>query len=384
MFNFRPESFNEIISFQSIIVFMIITGTAFVCAYFVYPIIIYLSHVKRLSQAPNERSSHTMITPVLGGIGIFIGFIFSAAVGLFFLLPNLNLLVLVTIFLSSFALFVIGLKDDILPTKALKKLIAQIIVASFIVFITKNEINSLQGLFGIYELPELVSSIFTVFVFVVIINGLNLIDGIDGLAGLQSIVIMLMFGVYFALNNEFTLTLIACCLVGALIAFLFFNFSSQRKIFMGDCGSIFVGFIIAYFAVAALNVDTKMVCEYELKNSAVIVMSILSYPLLDTLRVFIIRIYAKSSPFSPDRNHMHHLLIDMGMKHRNASVGITLYTIILTSVAISLNFLEVNQHFFTMAFIVVVCISVVLIICRLKKCHAVKLLNDSSLPKKKD
>lgn len=359
MLNYQPEFFNGVLGVKSILYYLFITVSAIFCSYFVYPTIIYLSYLKRLAQPPNARSSHTKKTPVLGGVGIFIGFIISGAIGLFLLHPHLNLLVLIAVFFGCFILFGVGITDDILPIRAMKKLITQILVATFIVLVTKNEIASLQGLFGIYELPKLVAIIFTVFVYIIIINGFNLIDGIDGLAGLQTIVLTGLFGSYFAMNNRFTLTLLACCLFGAMLTFLYFNFSKRRKIFMGDSGTLFVGFLIAYFAVASLNIASQ-VKHYELKNSAVLVMSILSYPLIDTLRVFAIRIYHKRSPFSPDRNHLHHVLIDMGIKHSHASIYITIYTVLITALALSLNYLGINVHFIIMVAIVVACLVVLL------------------------
>lgn len=355
MLNLESELLDGVVNIKQIISYLIITGSAFICSYFVYPTIIYLSHIKRLSQEPNERSSHVKKTPVLGGIGIFIGFIMSAAIGLFLLHQNLNLLNLIVVFFSCFALLVVGLKDDILPVKPLQKLAIQILVASFIVLITKNTINSPQGLFGVYELHNTVSICFTIFVFVIIINAFNLIDGIDGLAGLQSLISTGLFGIYFAVNNRITLTLLACSLAGALIAFLFFNLSNRRKIFMGDSGSIFVGLLIAYFSVAALKTST-VTPLYEFKNSAVLVMSVLCYPLVDTLRVFIIRICNKRSPFSPDRNHLHHILIDLGLRHRHASICISMFTIIITVISLSLNHLDINSHFIIMVSIVLACI----------------------------
>lgn len=365
MFNFQPEYFNGTIGLVPLAIYILITGVAFFCAYYVYPTIIYLSHIKNLSQAPNTRSSHTVKTPVLGGVGIFIGFLLSAAMGFFLLHPNLNLLTFIAVFLGCCMLFIVGLKDDILPIRALVKLMAQIGVSCFIICITKNEIASLQGLFGIYEMPSIMVGILTVFVYVVIINGFNLIDGIDGLAGLQSIMLSSMFGIYFAINNLFTITLLACCLLGALIAFLYFNFSKRRKIFMGDSGSIFVGFLMAFFTVFALKMTEENTVLY-IKNSAVVIMSMLSYPLIDTLRVFSIRMYNRCSPFAPDRNHLHHVLIDLGIRHRNASIGINLYTLTVTGLALSLNFLEINTHFIIMTLIVITSVGILLLISRLK------------------
>ena len=128
---------------------------------------------------------------------------------------------------------------------------------------------------------------------------------------------------------------------------------------MGDSGTLFVGLLIAYFAVAALKIAT--VSEFDgFRNSAVLVMSILSYPLIDTLRVFAIRIYNKRSPFSPDRNHLHHVLIDMGLKHSHASICITMYTLVITALSLSLSYLGINVHFIIMIAIVIGCLIVLL------------------------
>lgn len=342
------ELFSNLIVIKTLSSYVLTVFAAFICAYLAYPLIVFLGHSKKLHAMPNERSSHKRQTPFLGGVGLFMGFMIASSIGIMFLHPQLNLLTLVAVYIACFTLFLIGLKDDIIPTRATVKLVLEILVGVFVITVTHNQVLSLQGLAGISMLPIWGSFVFSLFVMVVIINALNLIDGIDGLAGVQSLIFTICFGAYFALNNRVTLAILSCCLGGALIAFLFFNLSNKRKIFMGDSGSIFVGFLMAYFAIAFLNMNSSEITRLPLQNSPVVIMSLLSYPLLDTLRVFTIRLLDKRSPFSPDRNHIHHLIIDLGLSHKAATVSIAIFTIAMTSISIALSHLEINLHLFVM------------------------------------
>ncbi len=239
-------------------------------------------------------------------------------------------------------IFLLGLKDDIVSIDPYKKLIGQIIAAFLVVIWGKIQINNLHGLLGIHHLPYLVGVLLTVFVIIVIINSFNLIDGIDGLAGGIGVIASLTFGTLFLLRGDYPLAIISFSLTGSLLGFLRYNFS-PASIFMGDSGSLVVGFVLSILCIELLNreqiSDTNLIYF-----TPPIALAILIIPLADTLRVFIIRIMQKKSPFHADRNHIHHLLLQIGFNHRKASI--TLYTVnalfIVMSVivaGIGLNFL---------------------------------------------
>jgi hypothetical protein len=207
---------------------------------------------------------------------------------------------------------------------------------------TDVRINNFNGLLGIYEIPYVVSVVFTLFVFILVINAYNLVDGIDGLAGSLAIIASVSFGIFFVINNQYLLLLVSFVLTGALIGFLRYNLSDKLKLFMGDSGSLFIGYLLAYQGVSFLYLNSLENITFHIPNAPVILLAALSFPLLDTLRVFAIRIREKRSPFTADRNHIHHRLLDIGCTHKEATLGISIASILVILVAVSLAFSQVN------------------------------------------
>ncbi|MCX2764289.1 undecaprenyl/decaprenyl-phosphate alpha-N-acetylglucosaminyl 1-phosphate transferase [Aquimarina muelleri] len=302
---------------------------------------------------PNKRSSHIKITPTLGGISFFYTLIFA----LFFLkgwdkydeaiyfIPGLTIL------------FIVGLKDDLVVLSPYTKLIAQLVS---ILFILSNEsfmIHSLNGFFGVYEIPIYVYYIVGGFMMLTIINAYNLIDGIDGLAAIVGIVILMIYTTIFYITNEYFYVLLCLTLNGCLIAFLSFNLSSSRKIFMGDTGSLIVGFIIGTLTLKflALSPESYDSLPFLLENVPLIAISILIVPLFDTARIFTIRLANKKSPFSPDRNHTHHILIDyFKISHKQASFIIGGFNLIFVIIFILLGSSSYNFYLVLILIITVI------------------------------
>ena len=177
---------------------------------------------------------------------------------------------------------------------------------------------------GLYELPEIFSLILTYFTVIVVINSFNLIDGVDGLAGMLGFMATSILGLYFLRIDLIQYAIFSFAIAGSLAAFLIFNFQ-PAKIFMGDTGSLLIGLISAILVIKFINVSNSPAVIMPLESSPAIGFSILLIPLVDTLRVFAIRIFHHRSPFSPDRNHVHHLLLDRGYTHQK--VTFTLVTI---------------------------------------------------------
>ena len=198
------------------------------------------------------------------------------------------------------------------------------------------------GLLGINFIPKGLAIIFTTFVYVLVINAYNLIDGIDGLASGLAITIFGFCGFIFITNNHCIDGFISIASIGGLVAFTRYNLSSDRKVFMGDTGSMVIGLLIAYQIISLLSSEHITAINYKTSNMPIVVLALLSYPLYDTLRVFIIRIREKKSPFSADRNHIHHKMIDLGLTHIQASSFIILYTIIIGFTAIIIEQLDIN------------------------------------------
>ncbi|MCE7039498.1 MraY family glycosyltransferase [Dyadobacter sp. CY312] len=292
------------------------------------PVIINLSNLLHLTAKPGFRSSHQTETPTLGGIAIF-----ASSLIAYFLWPHsentLDSNIINLSMTGVIILFFLGLKDDILAVDPTKKLIIQIFASLILVAMGNFKIDHFYGIFGIDAVPDIVSIPLTVFVFIAIINAINLIDGIDGLAGGISLIAGLGFGIWFILNDHFSFGCLAFAMSGSLLGFLRFNFSRTSKIFMGDTGSLIVGYLLSIFAVEFLSLNVGYLHDPNAYfNAPIIVMVLLIVPIFDTLRVFIVRIVKGGSPFIADRNHMHHILIDSGLNHFWASFTLWMVTIL--------------------------------------------------------
>lgn len=280
------------------------------------PSIIKIAEIKHLFDEPDGRKLHISRTPTLGGIAIFAALIFS----LTFWSTQNDIVELQYIICSVILLFFIGIKDDLFNLVAIKKLLGQLLASFILVHYAGIKITTFYGLFGIDDLVPIASYVLSIFTIVVITNSLNLIDGIDGLAASVGILGSLTFGCWFFSAGVTQYAILASCMVGALIGFLYYN-SSPAKIFMGDTGSLIVGVILSILAIKFIEMNRVLDRFHPNKvlSVPVVTLGILVIPLFDTLRVFTIRILQGRSPLSADRNHIHHLLLDMGFSHMGAT-----------------------------------------------------------------
>jgi UDP-N-acetylmuramyl pentapeptide phosphotransferase/UDP-N-acetylglucosamine-1-phosphate transferase len=316
-----------------------------------YPVIIYVSKTKNLMDEPEERRVHSEKVPNLGGMGLFITF----SLTLLLFVPFINSTVsdlsnLLSLLSATIILLFLGIKDDLVLMTAKKKFVIQLIAVSMVCLLQDVRITDFHGLLGVGELPYFVSVLFTVFVFVLVINSVNLIDGIDGLAATISILASLAFGTAFFMADDFMMTLLSAVLIGSLIGFLKYNFSEHRKIFMGDCGSLIVGFLLAYQGIKFLNINPENVQFYNSNNSSILLLAILSYPLFDLLRVFVVRMMQKKSPFLADSNHIHHRLLRLGLNHKQSTFLLFVSNLTLIVISFFASDLQIN-----ISLIIVVC-----------------------------
>ncbi|MBS9461259.1 undecaprenyl/decaprenyl-phosphate alpha-N-acetylglucosaminyl 1-phosphate transferase [Flagellimonas sp. 389] len=300
---------------------------SFLLVYLTIPKIIGVVEYKRLMDDPNSRSSHKDRTPTLGGVAFYFTLIFA-----FFFIKNWQVSNEVIYIIPGLTiLFIVGLKDDLVVLSPGSKLIAQTLAIAFVLANNSFVIESLNGFLNIYEIPYFLYLVIAGFLMLTIINSYNLIDGIDGLASIVGIVIMVIYTTIFYLSEEYFFALLSITMNACLMAFFGFNISSDKKIFMGDTGSLIVGFIISVLTLKflALKPDSYEGLPFLLENAPLIAISILIVPLFDTARVFTIRIANKRGPFSPDRNHVHHVLIDFwGLSHKQASFIIGCFNIL--------------------------------------------------------
>ncbi len=291
---------------------------SFAITFFSIPVIIRIAEQKNLLDIPDERKIHTKSIASLGGFGIFAGFILSCLVAIS--LPSVANFQY--IFAAGFIIFFLGLKDDILIIAPIKKFIGQVLAALLVVYKGGIQINDMHGFLGIHQLPEAISLLLTLFTVLVVINAFNLIDGVDGLAGSLGLMVTLLLGLYFLKIEMFPYAILSLSLTGSLAAFLIFNVS-PAKIFMGDTGSLLIGLIVSILVIQFINIAPGN-STFSIDSSPAIGFSLLIIPLLDTLRVFGMRMINRRSPFSPDRNHIHHLLLDKGLSHKAVTCSLVI------------------------------------------------------------
>ncbi len=306
---------------------LLTASVSFVITFLAIPVIINIADQKKLFDLPDERKIHPKPIASLGGVAIFAGFTLSALLSIQGKLsPEFQYF-----FAAALVIFFLGLKDDLVILSPIKKFVGQLIAASILIHLGKFRIDSLHGLFGVEKVPEAFSLAITYLTIVVVINSFNLIDGVDGLAGSLGTVSMVVFGIYFFLINQQPYSLLAFAMAGSLVAFLIFN-HQPAKIFMGDSGSLMIGLVSSILVIRFINVADTNVVPVKIISCVAVAISILIVPLLDTLRVFGFRIINGKSPFTPDRNHFHHLLLDKGFSHASITficVSLNVFFILL-------------------------------------------------------
>ncbi len=316
--HFKPhfQRFTAIVERKSNFMGNIIIGViiAFIISFYAIPIIIQLADQIKIFDIPDERKVHKKPIPSLGGLGIFIGFMMALL-----LAPSIPAMAgkLQYFYASFLVVFFYGIKDDILKLRPMKKIIGQLIVSVILIFKAGLAITNLYGFLGVSFIIESFSYMLTLMTIIVVMNAFNLIDGIDGLAGSLGILSCSVFGLFFYLNGDMFFSMLGFVVASSLFAFLIYNYS-PAKIFMGDTGSMLLGLVNAILAIhyietaatsSTLLINTKL-------NPPAMAFGVLAVPLLDTLRVFSIRILHGHSPFFPDRKHLHHLLLDRGFNHK--------------------------------------------------------------------
>jgi UDP-N-acetylmuramyl pentapeptide phosphotransferase/UDP-N-acetylglucosamine-1-phosphate transferase len=230
-------------------------------------------------------------------------------------------------------IFFVGIKDDILILSPMKKFMGQLFVAAILMFKAKLLITDMGGFLGLQTINETSSYFLTLFTIVVIINAFNLIDGVDGLAGSLGFITSAVFGIFFLINGNIPYAIFSFGFAGSLLAFLIYNFH-PAKIFMGDTGSMLIGLVNSILVIKFIQ-SAPGYATYPIIAAPAVGFAIMLLPLMDTLRVFGIRIIHGRSPFSPDRNHIHHLLMDKGMNHKM----VTLTCVAINSIFIVTGFL---------------------------------------------
>lgn len=311
----------------------------------IIPRILVISHKKRLYDVPDARKVHTMPVPRLGGLSFFPVILMSMFLVIGFRLYfwdmdtsslSFNMLYeYLFLFVGMTLLYLVGVCDDLVGAGYRYKFAVQI-AAALLLVLSGNWFDSFGGLFGIYSVPVWVGVPFTVFIVVYITNAINLIDGIDGLASGLCCIALSVLSVIFFLRGQYVYALLAVCTLGILMPFwcynVFGNANRGHKLFMGDAGSLTLGYVIS-FLIIHMSVTNEV--SPTLSNPyMVIAFSTVLVPLLDVIRVVLHRLREHKNPFLPDKNHFHHKLLRTGMRVRVVMVciiAISAFFILLNS-----------------------------------------------------
>lgn len=292
-----------------------------ICGFVFTPAILDFCKRKNLYDIPSARKIHKTSVPRLGGIAFIPSMMTSFIILLAFFAYSKEQQIVVNIwsagfFIGAMILYIVGIIDDLIGLKAKTKFIAQIAAACLLPF-AGLYINNLYGLFGIYEIPYIIGVPLTVFIIVFIVNAINLIDGIDGLASGLALLALIGFLVYFVHYDVFihSYCILVAGLIGALIAFMYFNLHGETekntKLFMGDSGSLTLGFALGFLAIKCAMDNTAI---WPTRPEAIIVpISLLFVPAADVVRVTLYRICHHQPLFMADKNHIHHKLMRTGM-----------------------------------------------------------------------
>ena len=289
----------------------------FMLSYFLIPKIRAKALKLNLKDTPDIRSSHTIPVPTFGGVVFYISYILI----LFFAQSLDSNHVSITLIASISILFFTGLLDDLRNLSPKIKFLCQIIGVAVLMFQPDFRILSFHGFMGIYEIPLYVSVGGSMFFLLGLINAFNLIDGIDGLTGITGVIVASFYSYMLYNLGYFFYLSISLATIATLLAFLRFNFSNKRKIFMGDTGSLVIGLVLGILTLKLLSVadDAYSSLSFYRSQLPLFLIAVLFVPLLDTMRVMFLRLTSGVSMFKPDRNHLHHIIVDFGLSHRKAS-----------------------------------------------------------------
>ena len=286
----------------------------------IHPVVVYVARKKRVYDNPNERKLQRNPVPLLGGVAVFIGMLAGLVTAHFLV----GVGEYVPEFIAMVIMLAVGTLDDVKGLSPYLRFVVEIAIVVLLMFMTGISLNDFQGLWGVGEIPSYISVPLTIFAVVGIINAINLIDGVDGLSSGFCIMASLLFGALFYTVGDSAMTAVALVSVGALLPFFFHNvFGKNSKMFIGDGGTLMMGVIIASYVVHIISAGSK--CEVLIAKGFGVIpfsLAVLAVPVFDTLRVMTARIMRHTSPFYPDKTHLHHLFIELGYSHAGVTVSV--------------------------------------------------------------
>ncbi|MFA8450675.1 MAG: glycosyltransferase family 4 protein [Bacteroidales bacterium] len=289
---------------------------AFIFSLMFIPPVVIISRFKRLLDIPSGRHVHARAIPRLGGIAIALSIIFS----LIIFCGEYQYHLCRYYLLAFIILALLGVRDDLLSIRPYQKVLGILLSTVILFFLADMQFHHMAGFLGLDSLNIYVSFLFTVFLVLLITNSLNLMDGIDGLASGLGMLMAVFFGIYFFIIGELYDALFSAVLLGALTAFFYFNvFAHRYKIFMGDTGSLILGFSISILLVHFNELSAVSTSPYAVASAPAVAFAIVLVPLMDCLKVVIIRVYNHRSISCAGREHLHHYLLALNLRHRQAT-----------------------------------------------------------------
>lgn len=299
---------------------------AAMAVFVVHPSLVKIAHLKSIVDNPNARKLNKEPVPVLGGVAVFFGIIFSLSIAGYYI-EGIN--VQFELIIAMMIMLYTGVGDDILQLSPRLRFALQIFVVCLMMFLCGIYIDNFHGLWGIAELPWYVAVGLTILSCVGIINSINLIDGVDGLCSGYGVFASLLFAFCFLLMGDVTYAVLAFAVAGALFPFMLHNMFGQKyKMFLGDGGSLVLGFICSLYVVRVIQSGDDVVTG----SSISFTLAVLAIPVFDTVRVMMARIFNRRSPFSPDKTHLHHMFISLGFGHVATAVTVIALNVLVVVV----------------------------------------------------
>ncbi len=325
-------------------------GLSFILALVLIPFVIKTALHRNIVDEADERKSHTGVVPSLGGIGIFVSF----TLVLLLTIPTEQFEVFRYILMALGVIFLLGAQDDLRPLSPMAKLIGQLIAVYVLVFWADIRITQFYGLFGIEAIPYALSTFISVLFYLFVINSYNLIDGINGLCSTVVILTTSLLGLWFFMIGYYDYSTLSFVVSGATLAFLKYNIT-PAKIFMGDTGSLVLGAVCSIIVIQFMEINmTLSTHPLKFDSPVIIAFGLMILPIYDTLRVFTIRLLEGTSPFVPDKRHLHHLMLESGLSHMQSTFTLLAFNVLMIIVALQLEHLHI-----VLGFIVLLSLSII-------------------------
>lgn len=293
---------------------------AFLGTLWVHPKVLKIAIMKDLVDNPDARKLQRNPVPVMGGIAVFFGIVIGLCSSqVMFNSPSVFMLIS-----AMLIMLYVGTIDDIMNLTPTTRLVIEILVVMWLMYINRASINNFWGLWGVDIISNWISVPLTIFAAVGIINAINLIDGVNGLSSGYCFMTSTLFAIIFNATDNTVMTILAASAAGAIVPFFLHNvFGGRTKMFIGDGGTLVFGTMMSMFVINILS-SNSMCAPYVANGIGLVpfVLAVFSIPVFDTIRVMTMRILRGKSPFNPDKTHLHHLFIDLGFSHTGTTLSI--------------------------------------------------------------